>query len=392
MKPGEPTQEQSLEERIRRVGLALGLDAVGFAGADPSPRTEFLREWWSRGYGGEMAYIGRRLEERVDPRRVLPGARSLVVVGLACAPLANVASQDESEPASERPPARGRVARYAGGDDYHDVLLDRARALEAVLPRLAGQEVRSRCYVDTGPVLERAAAERAGLGWIAKNSCLIHPELGSHLMLGVIVCDLGLGEDAPVADHCGTCRACLDVCPTGAFPEPYVLDATRCLSYTTIEKRGAIPEDLREAQGDHVFGCDLCQTVCPWNKSRPRAPLPDTLGLRARLAQREEWIRPTLEWLLDLEPQTFREATRHTALRRATYGGLLRNALVAAGNARDPRLLGRVQRWMGDEDPVVAEHARWAAERIEGAGPDRSVTSQTSQASPASVVDRRDRP
>jgi len=372
VRPRAGAQEDSLEERIRRVGLALGLDAVGFAEAGPSPRTEFLREWWSRGYGGEMAYIGQRLEERVDPRRVLPGARSLVVVGLACAPepdarLASGASRDPGSPASEAAPARGRIARYAGGDDYHDVLLDRARALEAALSQLAGRAVRSKCYVDTGPVLERAAGERAGLGWIAKNSCLIHPELGSHLMLGVIVCDLALGEDAPVGDHCGTCRACLDVCPTGAFPEPYVLDATRCISYTTIETRGAIPEALREAQGDHVFGCDLCQTVCPWNKSRPRSPLPDPLGLRARLAAREEWIAPTLEWLLDLDDAGFLEATRKTALRRPGRVGLLRNALVAAGNAGDPRLLERVQRLMGDADPVVAEHARWAAARIERA-------------------------
>lgn len=372
MTQGSPDRDDSLEERIRRVGLALGLDAVGFAEATPSPRTEFLREWWSRGYGGEMDYIGRRLEERVDPRRVLPGARSLVVVGLACAPapvtgMARSASEGEGGAASEAPPARGRIARYAGGDDYHDVLLDRARALEAALSRLADQEVRSKCYVDTGPVLERAAAERAGLGWIAKNSCLIHPELGSHLMLGVIVCDLALCEDASVADHCGTCRACLDICPTGAFPEPYVLDATRCISYTTIEARGAIPESLREAQGDHVFGCDLCQTVCPWNRSRPRSPLPDPLGLRTRLAKREEWIGPTLEWLLDLDPQAFLDATRKTALRRPGRGGLLRNALVAAGNAGDPRLLPRVQRLIDDEDPVVAEHARWAAARIESA-------------------------
>lgn len=355
-----------LEERIRRVGYALGLDAVGFAEAGPSPRTEFVREWWSRGYGGEMHYIGQRIEERVDPRLVLPGATSLVVVGLACP-----AEREPESRSSEADPARGAVARYAGGDDYHDVLLDRVRALEGALPRLSGLEVRSRSYVDTGPVSERAAAERAGLGWIAKNSCLIHLELGSHLMLGVILCDLELEQDEPVTDHCGTCRACLDVCPTDAFVEPYVLDATRCISYTTIETRGSIPESMREAHGNHVFGCDLCQTVCPWNQSRPRSPLADPLGLRERLAKREEWLSPTLEWILDLDEAGFREATEKTALRRPGRVGLLRNALVAAGNSADPKLLSRVRRFVDDADPILAEHARWAVARLERSEPRR---------------------
>ena len=353
-------EAEGLEERIRQVGIALGLDAVGFAGALPTPRTEFLRDWWSRGYGGEMHYIGRRLEERVDPRRVLPEAKSLVVVGLALPPEpATRPSADES-----RGPL-GKIARYAGGDDYHDVLLDRVRALEAALPRLAGRPIRARSYVDTGPVSERAAAEGAGLGWIAKNSCLIHPDLGSHLMLGVILCDLELSPDEPVPDHCGTCRACLDVCPTDAFVEPYVLDATRCLSYTTIETRGWIPEAMRAAQGDHVFGCDLCQTVCPWNKSRPRSPLEDPLGLRERLDQREDWLAPTLEWILDLDEEGFRAATHKTAIRRPGYAGLMRNALVAAGNSGDARLLSRVRRFVEGPDPMLAEHARWALARLD---------------------------
>ncbi len=357
----------TLEAKIRRVGFALGLDAVGFADAGPTPRTEFLRDWWSRGYGGEMHYIGRRLEERIDPRRVLPEATALVVVGLACPPEREARSGCETRSAADidHPPTSGVVARYAGGDDYHEVLLDRVRALEAALPRLAGRRTRSRSYVDTGPVSERAAAERAGLGWIAKNSCLIHPELGSHLMLGVILCDLELERDRPVADQCGTCRACLDVCPTDAFAEPYVLDATRCISYTTIETRGTIPLEMREAQADHVFGCDLCQSVCPWNKSLPRSPLTDPLGLRERLGKRDEWIAPTLEWILDLDEEGFRAATQKTAIRRPGRVGLLRNALVAAGNSDDSRLLERVRRFVEDPDPILSEHARWALARLE---------------------------
>lgn len=353
------SEGEGLESAIRSVGEMLGLDAVGIADAKPTPRTEFVREWWRRGYGGEMDYIGRRLDERADPRLVLPEARSLIVVGLLLGPETS-GTGDRDEEAG----ARGRVAHYAGGDDYHDVLLDRVRALAAALPALADGPVVSRCYVDTGPVLERAAAAGAGLGWIGKNSCLIHPDLGSHLMLGVILSDLSLTPDEPVADHCGTCRACLDVCPTDAFVEPYVLDATRCLSYTTIESKGAIPEELRAGQGDHVFGCDLCQSVCPWNKSRPKVWPGDPLGLRERLGKRREWVEPTLAWLLDLEQETFREATHKTAIRRPGFRGLMRNALVAAGNSGDASLLSRIDGFAEGDDEMLAEHARWARERL----------------------------
>ncbi|MFO0687594.1 MAG: tRNA epoxyqueuosine(34) reductase QueG [Myxococcota bacterium] len=355
---------------VRELGLALGLDAVGFAPARSTARTRFLREWLDRGFGGEMHYLERRAEERIDPLRILPGARSWIVGALALpeagAGAPAVAETGEGPPAAaaEAAAAVGRVARYAGGDDYHDVLLERLRALENALPDLAGRSVESRSWVDTGPVPEKAVAEAAGLGWIAKNTCLIHPELGSHLMLGAILCDLELAGDPPVADHCGSCRACLDACPTDAFPEPYVLDATRCLAYTTIELRDAIPEPLRAAQGDRVFGCDACQTVCPWNRSRPRRPLADPLALRARLAPRPEWRAPTLAWLLALDEARFGEATRGTALRRARLRGLLRNALVAAGNSGDPALRAAVERWLASDDPVLREHARWALDRI----------------------------
>lgn len=355
--------EEPLEERIRGLGLALGIDALGFAEATPTVRTAFLRDWVARGYAGEMGYLERRLEERIDPRRVLPGARTLIVGVLAL--------PDDLRPAAS-PPGAGRIARYAGGDDYHEVLLDRMRALESALPVVSGHAVESRCYVDTGPVAEKAAAERAGLGWIAKNTCLIHPELGSNVLLGVILCDLELAPDAVETDHCGSCRACLDACPTQAFPEPYVLDATRCLSYTTIELRGSIPEPLRAAQGDHVFGCDICQTVCPWNRSRPRRPLADPLGLRARLESRAHWRAPSLAWILSLDEAEFLAATRGTALRRARHRGLLRNALVAAGNVGDASLRPLVARHAESSDAVVREHALWALAGIDArsAAPD----------------------
>jgi len=260
------------------------------------------------------------------------------------------------------------VADYAGGEDYHGLMRDRLRALATGIEALAGREVKARCYVDTGPVLERVFAARAGLGWIGKNTCVIHPRLGSRFFLGVVLSDLELTPDAPEPDHCGTCRACLDACPTGAFPEPYVLDAPRCISYTTIEARGPIAPELRAAHGEHVFGCDICQDLCPWNRRPDAAPPADPLGLRERLRPRSAWRQPALAWILGLDEATWTEATRGTALRRARRRGLVRNALVAAGNARDPALRPLLERHAVGEDSMLAEHARWALDRLEEGG------------------------
>jgi epoxyqueuosine reductase len=358
---------ETLTERVKGLALAVGFDLAGVARAEPGPDTGFLREWLARGYAGEMTWIGRRVEERIDPRRVLDGARSAVALGLVYeqpdeASLASGSLRAPSAVAS--PPASLRVARYAGGADYHGVLIDRVRALEAGLPALAGRPVRSRGYVDTGPVLERTIAARAGLGWIGKNTCLIHPRLGSHVFLGVVLTDLDLEPDAPEPDHCGTCRACLDACPTQAFPEPHVLDATRCISYTTIEARGPIPEPLRAAHGSWGFGCDACQDVCPWNTRERRRVPPDAAGLRAQLAPRPEWRAPSLAWVLALTEPAWREAVRGTALTRARWRGLLRNALVVAGNSGDRALVPLVRCHAEGPDPLLAEHARWALARL----------------------------
>jgi epoxyqueuosine reductase len=344
----------TLEERVKGLALAAGFDLAGIAPALPTPESGFLREWLARGYAGEMHWIARRADERVDPGLVLDGAASVLVVGLVYDPGARPA----------RRPGTGEVSRYAGGDDYHRVMLERLHGLAAGLEVLAERPVRWRAYVDTGPVQERVLAARAGLGWIGKNTCLIHPGLGSYLFLGVLLTDLALAPDASEPDHCGSCRACLDACPTNAFPEPGVLDARLCLSYTTIELRGPIPEALRAAQGDRVFGCDVCQEVCPWNGRRAREVPPDAAGLRARLAARTEWSRPALAWLLGLDEAGWRAASRGTALRRAGHRGLLRNAIVAAGNSGDASLAPALERIAGGGDPLLAEHARWALGRL----------------------------
>jgi epoxyqueuosine reductase len=350
-------EPRSLAERVKGIALGLGFDLAGVTAAVARPETEFLRDWLARGYAGEMGYLERRVEERVDPTRVLEGARSVIAVGLVY------------DTEADRAPASGlaRIARYTGGNDYHDVMLDRLHALEAGMAALVEGPIATRAYVDTGPVQERVFAAYAGLGWIGKNTCLIHPRLGSYLFLGVLLTDLALEPDEREPDHCGSCRACLDACPTEAFAAPYELDATRCISYATIESRSAVPAGQRAEHGSWVFGCDICQEVCPWNSRERRSIPPDPLGLRAQIAPRAEWIRPSLQWILGLDEEGWRAATRKTAMRRARYSGMIRNALVAAGNSQDSDLAESVRPHVASEDPLIAEHARWALEQLDSA-------------------------
>lgn len=372
--PELPVAPNVLAERVKALALALGFDRAGLAAlAAPTPEAESFREWIASGRHGEMGWLARRIDERIDPRLRFAWARTAVVVGIVYDAPAEAPGPDTRAAGPGRAAAIGRIARYAGGEDYHDVLLGPLRALGDALEALVGRPVQSRAYVDTGPLLERGLAAQAGLGWIGRNTCLIDPELGSYLFLGVLLTDLELPADAPEPDHCGSCRACLDACPTDAFPTPYVLDATRCLSYTTIELRGEIPEPLRAGQGDQVFGCDICQEVCPWNlRSRREVPA-DRAGLRARIAPRADWVRPTLAWLLSLDEDAWRGATRRTALRRTKRRGLLRNALIAAGNAGDPGLAPLLDVHAASDDPVIAEAARWALDRLAASARVRSA-------------------
>ena len=332
----------ALESLVRAQAYGLGFDLVGIATLGPMETAAHFERWLDAGRAGEMHYLPKWRDKRADSRLPFPGVSSAIVVGM---------DYGGREPS-------GPVARYARGDDYHDVMVDKLRALHAWLNGQVGREIHGKAYVDTGPILERDLARRAGLGWFGKNTMLIHPRRGSFFFLGALVLDLHLAPDAPFeADRCGSCTRCLDACPTDAFPAPYQLDATRCISYLTIEKRGAIPEELRSGIGRQVFGCDICQDVCPWNREAPVTKMAD-------LQPRAPMVNPDLEWLAGLDEEKFREVFRGSPVKRARFNGLRRNVAIALGNSDDERFLPILEELSRDEDMVVAEHARWALRRL----------------------------
>jgi epoxyqueuosine reductase len=334
--------------RAKALALEAGFDLAGVASPEAPPELAFFADWVGRGYAGEMAYLTSQVAKRSDLRVAFPWARSVLCVGL----------QYDTPPAysTDAPAGRGWIARYAWGDDYHDVM--KAMLLRLV-ERLSAETSPfiSRVYADTGPIAERAYAAAAGIGAWGKNTCLLHPDHGSWFFLGEVVTDLDLLPDSPRLDMCGSCTACLDACPTGALPAPYVLDATRCISYLTIEAKGAIPLDQREGLGRHVFGCDICQDVCPWNRRRREHGGP-------AFEARPGLEAPDLEDLAGLDAEAFRERFRKSPLKRAKRRGLLRNVAVALGNSRDPKKRAVLLRLAEDEDPLVREHATWALGRL----------------------------
>jgi epoxyqueuosine reductase len=344
----------TIPELIRRAAAEAGFDAAGVAAVRAFPELEYFAGWIASGQAGEMKYLARRDEQgrlqRASLANAIPWARSVVV----CAINYNADAPKSTE---LRDRSRGWISRYAWTrEDYHDSVLRRLRQLEAQMLQ-AAPGIQTRCYVDTGPLVERVYARYAGLGWVGKNACIINQRLGSWLFLGVIVTSLELQPSVPAADRCGSCTRCIDACPTQAITAPRQLDARRCISYLTIEKRGALPEDLRAPMGNHVFGCDICQDVCPWNRRAPATAAPD-------FQPRAEAVAPVLAWLANLAEEGFRQVFRGSPIKRAKRNGLRRNAAVAMGNSGDPRFAPVLQDMAHDEDPVVAEHARWALQQL----------------------------
>jgi len=303
--------------QIKAWAREIGFDRCGIARATPLPRSEYLQAWLASGRAGSMAYLHRYFEQRTNPDKLLPGARSLIVVALNY-------HQRPPEPVRDGH-ARGRVAMYAWGDDYHKVLKKKLFALADRMRSAWGQDVETRACVDTAPLLEREAAAVAGVGWIGKNTMVLHPELGSYFFLGELLTTLAIEPDEPVADHCGTCTACLDACPTEAFPAPYEMDASRCISYLTIEHRGEVPDDLQSQMGDWVFGCDICQEVCPHNRKAPETTEP-------RFAVRSPGPAPKLDEIAAWTEDEYRAVLQGHAAKRAKLDMWKRNAAIAREN------------------------------------------------------------
>ena len=342
-------------DTVKELAREVGFDLCGIAPAEAFPELRYLDDWLERGYAGEMRYLARTARRRADVRRVVPSARSVIALG-------TVYDTDRPYSTEVNDPDAAQVSRYAWGEDYHDVL---GRRMETLLERMrgaAGEPFEARCYVDTGPVQERVYAQYAGLGWIGKNTCLIHPDKGSWLFLSEIITSLPLATDAPQLDQCGTCTLCLEACPTDALREPWVLDATRCLSYLTIELRGPIPESRRADVGTHVYGCDICQDVCPYNATAARSadpawqPAPDL-------------DRPRLADLWRQSDRQLAELLDRSALSRAKLTGLRRNVAVSLGNSGTVAGAAALAEPVTPEtpsraEPVVAEHVGWARRRV----------------------------
>jgi epoxyqueuosine reductase len=343
----------ALEERITALAYGLGFDLVGLTSLGPAETAAKFDDWIERGFAGEMSYLERGAGKRRDTRLPFAGTQSAVVVALDY---------------GGKAPA-GPVARYARGDDYHDVMEARLRELHNEINALIGRTVAGKPYVDTGPVLERDLARRAGLGWFGKNTMLINPHRGSFFFLGALLLDLELRADPPFeVERCGRCTRCLDACPTGAFIEPGVLDSRKCISYLTIELRGAIPVELREKIGGLIYGCDICQDVCPWNVRFSRELLGES-PFEPRGALGGKDARTVARELLAMTQDEFAAAFKRSPMKRAKLRGLKRNAAVVLGNVGTSDDVSALTAALDDTDPQVREHASWAIARIRAAGP-----------------------
>ncbi len=360
----EPISSQSMSKPfgdvktlIQNAAGAAGFDLWGIAPATDAPEHKHFPEWIAAGHAGEMKYLEARDDQgklkRSSLSRVAPWARSVVV----CAINYNTANPYSTE---VRDADRGWISRYAWSrEDYHDAVLRRLKKVEAALhAAVGGEELTTRSYVDTGPIVERVFAKYAGVGWIGKNTCIINQKKGSWLFLGVLLTSLELAPDVPAPDRCGSCTRCIEACPTDAIVAPYLLDSNKCISYLTIEKRGSIPEEMRVGIGRHVFGCDICQDVCPWNRKAPAANA-------SEFEPRPGLVNPELTWLAEMSEEEFRETFRGSPVRRTKRSGIRRNAVIAMGNSGRTELLPLLGRLVEDEDQIVADSARWARTRLQ---------------------------
>jgi epoxyqueuosine reductase len=356
---------QEIAQAAKLAAAEVGFDLAGIAPVrkEDLPELSAFVEWVDAGRAGEMKYLESRTEtgdlRRSAATNAAPWVRSMVVCALNY-------SADKPYSVKADDPARGWISRYAwGSKDYHDALLPRLKQIEAAIKQLAGEygmSVETRSYVDTGPILERVYARHAGIGWIGKNTCIIHPKMGSWLFLGVILTSLDLPADTAAPDRCGSCTRCIDACPTNAIVAPGKLDARLCIAYLTIEKRGTVPEELRPAMGHHIFGCDICQDVCPWNNKAGNAP-PTSLP---EFQPQDQLYHPDLHWLAELDEESYRQVFRGSPVKRTKYAGLKRNVAIAMGNSGNKGFASDLQKMADEGDSVVTEHAEWALRKLEG--------------------------
>ena len=364
---------------VKRAASEAGFDLAGIAPVRDFDELAYFPRWIADGHAGEMRYLEARDHagrlKRESLRGAAPWARSVV----ACAINYNTAHPYSTQVHDSE---RGWISRYAWSrEDYHQAVLRKLRQVEGRLvaaiavgdqedaaPDTGGTRrpsaepapqspLQTWCYVDTGPLVERVYAKYAGVGWIGKNTCILNQKLGSWLFLGVILTSLELVADLPAPDRCGTCTRCLDACPTQAFLGPYQLDSNKCISYLTIEKRGGIAEELRDGIGRHVFGCDICQDVCPWNRKAPVTQAPE-------FQPREGFVNPALDWLAEMKSDDFRQHFRGSPIRRAKLNGLRRNAVIAMGNSGNRQFVPALEKLRADGDPVIAQTAAWAIEKL----------------------------
>jgi epoxyqueuosine reductase len=343
---------QSLEEAIRTEAAALGFVACGFTRADAAdPAGLDLRRWIEAGHHGSMGWMEERAHHRVSPRALWPEARSAIALGMSYAPASDPLALAER-------PHIGRVSVYAQGGDYHKTVKKGLKALARFIVDRAPSDLK--VFVDTAPVMEKPLAQAAGIGWQGKHTNLVSREHGSWMFLGVILTSLELEPDAPADQgrHCGSCTRCLDACPTQAFAGPHRIDARRCISYLTIEHEGPIPIELRESMGNRIYGCDDCLAVCPWNR------FADAAAANRAFLPRAELAAPSLADLLALDDLSFRQMFAGSPIKRIGVKRMIRNCLIAAGNSGDQALVSSVERHLGDEDPVIAEAARWALDQL----------------------------